>query len=227
MVELTCGTRGVPNWRVESPASAVRGEGRQQSAARRNLVSVGHDTALGRSLSRPHWAMCENFAVASKTGPLGGQPIGPHRALDSPRALQARPVSSLAILVGAEMNAEIEHASPHGRAPGQKNADGTFLDYLRDGPNVRINAWCPSCGRSVAVAIVWDSATEFCEQTRRGQRRRRPPWPSAPLKMLVSQRLHGFSERRAVSTRALVSPYKQSRAPRLHPLPAEDAVEET
>jgi membrane protein len=28
--------------------------------------------------------------------------------------------SSLAILVGAEMNAEIEHASPHGKAPGEK-----------------------------------------------------------------------------------------------------------
>ena len=28
-------------------------------------------------------------------------------------------VSSLAILVGAEMNAEIEHASPHGKAPGE------------------------------------------------------------------------------------------------------------
>ncbi|BCS31861.1 hypothetical protein TBR22_A10640 [Luteitalea sp. TBR-22] len=29
-------------------------------------------------------------------------------------------VSSLAILVGAEMNAEIEHASPHGKNPGEK-----------------------------------------------------------------------------------------------------------
>jgi membrane protein len=29
-------------------------------------------------------------------------------------------VSSLAILIGAEMNAEIEHASPHGKAPGEK-----------------------------------------------------------------------------------------------------------
>jgi membrane protein len=29
-------------------------------------------------------------------------------------------VSSLAILVGAEMNAEIEHASPHGKEPGEK-----------------------------------------------------------------------------------------------------------
>ena len=33
-------------------------------------------------------------------------------------------VSSLAILAGAELNAEIEHASPHGKAPGQKNAAG-------------------------------------------------------------------------------------------------------
>jgi membrane protein len=36
-------------------------------------------------------------------------------------------VSSLAILAGAELNAEIEHASPYGKAPGQKNADGKRL----------------------------------------------------------------------------------------------------
>jgi membrane protein len=29
-------------------------------------------------------------------------------------------VSALAVLVGSEMNAEIEHASPHGKAPGEK-----------------------------------------------------------------------------------------------------------
>ncbi len=33
-------------------------------------------------------------------------------------------VSGIAILTGAELNAEIEHASPYGKAPGQKNADG-------------------------------------------------------------------------------------------------------
>jgi membrane protein len=36
-------------------------------------------------------------------------------------------VSSLAILAGAELNAEIEHASPHGKAPGQKSAGGRRL----------------------------------------------------------------------------------------------------
>jgi membrane protein len=36
-------------------------------------------------------------------------------------------VSSLAVLAGAELNAEIEHASPHGKAPGQKNAQGKLL----------------------------------------------------------------------------------------------------
>ena len=30
-------------------------------------------------------------------------------------------VSGLAVLVGAEMNAEIEHASPYGKDPGEKN----------------------------------------------------------------------------------------------------------
>ena len=29
-------------------------------------------------------------------------------------------VSALAVLTGAEMNAEIEHASPYGKAPGEK-----------------------------------------------------------------------------------------------------------
>jgi membrane protein len=36
-------------------------------------------------------------------------------------------VSGIAILVGAEVNAEIEHASPYGKAPGQKNAKGKRL----------------------------------------------------------------------------------------------------
>ena len=29
-------------------------------------------------------------------------------------------VSGIAMLTGAELNAEIEHASPHGKAPGQR-----------------------------------------------------------------------------------------------------------
>jgi len=36
-------------------------------------------------------------------------------------------VSGIAVLTGAEMNAEIEHASPYGKAPGQKNAQGKRL----------------------------------------------------------------------------------------------------
>ena len=36
-------------------------------------------------------------------------------------------VSGIAILTGAELNAEIEHASPSGKAPGQKNAQGKLL----------------------------------------------------------------------------------------------------
>lgn len=36
-------------------------------------------------------------------------------------------VSGLAILAGAELNAEIEHASPYGKAPGQKTALGKRL----------------------------------------------------------------------------------------------------
>jgi membrane protein len=33
-------------------------------------------------------------------------------------------VSGIAILIGAEMNAEIEHASPYGKGPGQKTPGG-------------------------------------------------------------------------------------------------------
>jgi len=36
-------------------------------------------------------------------------------------------VSGIALLTGAELNAEIEHASPYGKAPGQKNAQGKLL----------------------------------------------------------------------------------------------------
>ena len=36
-------------------------------------------------------------------------------------------VSGIAILTGAELNAEIEHASPHGKGPGEKNAQGRLL----------------------------------------------------------------------------------------------------
>ncbi len=36
-------------------------------------------------------------------------------------------ISGIAILTGAELNAEIEHASPYGKAPGQKNAQGKLL----------------------------------------------------------------------------------------------------
>ena len=36
-------------------------------------------------------------------------------------------VSGMAILAGAELNAEIEHASPHGKPPGQKNPHGKLM----------------------------------------------------------------------------------------------------
>jgi membrane protein len=36
-------------------------------------------------------------------------------------------VSGVVILGGAELNAEIEHASPYGRAPGQKNEQGKLM----------------------------------------------------------------------------------------------------
>jgi membrane protein len=36
-------------------------------------------------------------------------------------------VSGIAILAGAELNSEIEHAMPYGRPPGRKNAQGKLM----------------------------------------------------------------------------------------------------
>ena len=36
-------------------------------------------------------------------------------------------VSGVAVLTGAGLNREIQHASPHGKAPGQKNAHGKLM----------------------------------------------------------------------------------------------------
>jgi membrane protein len=59
-------------------------------------------------------------------------------------------VSGIAILSGAELNAEIEHASPYGKAPGQKNAQRKrqlgarakriFLERRRSGARERVRA---------------------------------------------------------------------------------------
>jgi membrane protein len=46
-------------------------------------------------------------------------------------------VSGIAILTGAELNAEIEHASPAGKAPGQKNAQGKLLIGARAARELR------------------------------------------------------------------------------------------
>ena len=69
-------------------------------------------------------------------------------------------VSGIALLAGAELNAEIEHASPYGKAPGQKNADGKRILGARaarahdKGPGASA---APS--HSGAKAGGWKSAT--------------------------------------------------------------------
>ena len=43
-------------------------------------------------------------------------------------------VSSLAVLIGAELNAEIEHASPYGKEPGEKEiGEKKKIDALAEG----------------------------------------------------------------------------------------------
>jgi membrane protein len=77
-------------------------------------------------------------------------------------------VSGIAILTGAELNAEIEHASPYGKAPGQKNAQGKLLIGAR-------------------------AARAFRERPRSGdlapEKRVLPPTPAAPPKPASPGRL--------------------------------------
>ena len=81
-------------------------------------------------------------------------------------------VSGIAILTGAKLNAEIEHASPYGKAPGQKNAQGKLLLGARAArafrqrqlsgelegdtppPSTPLPAVKPALGAAVAGAIL-------------------------------------------------------------------------
>jgi membrane protein len=78
-------------------------------------------------------------------------------------------VSGLAIVLGAEMNAEIEHASPYGKEPGMKTAAGRRVIGVRaarlfddrrarepesDQPTVRLLPAAPGAGASAAGALV-------------------------------------------------------------------------
>jgi len=96
-------------------------------------------------------------------------------------------VSGVAILTGAELNSEIEHASPYGRAPGSKNAQGKRLIGARaerafrerqshhDGApaapesSVQRPAPKPKLGAAVAGAIFmtkwWNRRVHILKQT--------------------------------------------------------------
>ena len=81
-------------------------------------------------------------------------------------------VSGIAMLTGAELNAEIEHASPYGKAPGQKSAEGKLLIGARaarafrqrelsgepaasaPGPRMPSPPPKPGLGAAVAAAIL-------------------------------------------------------------------------
>jgi membrane protein len=61
-------------------------------------------------------------------------------------------VSSIAILAAAELNAEIEHASPYGKAPGQKTQEGRRVLGAKAGATGPMQqpppaARCPARGR--------------------------------------------------------------------------------
>ena len=71
-------------------------------------------------------------------------------------------VSSIALLLGAELNAEIEHASPHGKAEGQKTLDGRRVIGAR-------------AARTFEETV--DRATPAATPERDGRTRQLPPRP--------------------------------------------------
>ncbi len=64
-------------------------------------------------------------------------------------------ISSLAVLAGAELNAEIEHASPYGKPPGQKNAHGRLLLGRRAERAFRDRQALPQPGETVSDSGPW------------------------------------------------------------------------
>ena len=118
-------------------------------------------------------------------------------------------VSGIAILTGAELNAEIEHASPYGKAPEQKNAQGklligaraarAFRERQRSGelaPENRVLPPTPAAppklalGATVAAAILmtkwWHRPHEQRQIDRIGARIMTDPSPNLSLKALLS-----------------------------------------
>jgi membrane protein len=82
-------------------------------------------------------------------------------------------VSSLAVLAGAELNAEIEHASPYGKAPGQKNDQGRVLlgrraeRAFREQQSLRAKA-AEKAPKDVAGSAASRSADEIEVDSREG-----------------------------------------------------------
>jgi membrane protein len=81
-------------------------------------------------------------------------------------------VSSIAILVGAELNAEIEHASPQGKAPGQKTPEGKAI-----------------IGPRAARLVEQAPAAEPAEDPRRRQAPARPALGTAAAAAVVALRM--------------------------------------
>ena len=99
-------------------------------------------------------------------------------------------ISGLAILIGAEMNSEIEHASPYGKAPGQKTATSRrLLGHLAEvefkkqqstapatassAVPVPEGAWGPAPGAALAVGVLplrlWQRWRSSKASTREGR----------------------------------------------------------
>jgi membrane protein len=66
-------------------------------------------------------------------------------------------VSGIALVIGAELNAEIEHASPHGKGPGERSATGRRLIGARAARAFRSRS-APDVA-PVAVPVVAEPAS--------------------------------------------------------------------
>ena len=80
-------------------------------------------------------------------------------------------VISAAILIGAEVNAEIEHASPYGKAPGQKNAEGKLVIGARADRQIQLEhvgvvgpRRSPAAGRSRSCSASTTPARTSCRR---------------------------------------------------------------
>ena len=97
-------------------------------------------------------------------------------------------LSALAVLVGAELNAEIEHASPYGKDPGEKVAGEKKIGRRRTNMDRAVAA------RSAAFAAECDVDGPAARRHRRG---RAPATGSSAVLVLAQAALLAYVKLRS------------------------------